>query len=485
MSVHKQFLPNVLLVIGLNLLIKPFYIFGIDRSVQNVVGAEDYGIYFALLNFVYLFEVFNDLGVQNFHHSVYSKFDFLIAKYLPKILGSKILLSIFFVLISLLGAISLGYDEEYYVLIGVLAFNQILASFLLFMRTALSARGHYQLDSFLSVLDKLVMIFLVGYLLWFAPQFELHIRHFVGCQTVSFAVAVLAAGAFLSRHHIMDGFKIRFDWSYTKWLLRKSLPYALVLLLMLLYTRMDGVMIERMLDDGKEQAGIYAASYRILNAFNMVGLLFAGLLLPMFSKMIAAGRSTDVLVRGAGSMLWCISVTMVVICLFWAEPIMIGLYESADEYWSEVFRMLIGSFIAVSMAYVYGTLLTAGERIHQMNRIFALGALLNFALNLILIRQWKALGAATATLITQSLTTLALLWLAHRELRLSLHVKGLFRSLIFLLVMLVGAFFIWRLPFGWEWQICMTFLTALGGTILTRQWPSIHLFTASEEELSD
>jgi len=45
----RKFITNLALVIFLNLLVKPFWIFGIDRTVQNVVGAESYGLYFSLL----------------------------------------------------------------------------------------------------------------------------------------------------------------------------------------------------------------------------------------------------------------------------------------------------------------------------------------------------------------------------------------------------------------------------------------------------
>lgn len=47
----KKFVTNLAFLIGVNLLIKPFWIFGIDRTVQNSVGAVDYGIYYALFNF--------------------------------------------------------------------------------------------------------------------------------------------------------------------------------------------------------------------------------------------------------------------------------------------------------------------------------------------------------------------------------------------------------------------------------------------------
>jgi O-antigen/teichoic acid export membrane protein len=45
-------------------------------------------------------------------------------------------------------------------------------------------------------------------------------------------------------------------------------------------------MLERMLDNGARQAGIYAQSFRLMDAANMIAYLFAGLLLPMFSHMI-------------------------------------------------------------------------------------------------------------------------------------------------------------------------------------------------------
>ena len=46
-----KFIWNLLLVVILNLLIKPFYILGIDAEVINRVGASVYGNYFALINF--------------------------------------------------------------------------------------------------------------------------------------------------------------------------------------------------------------------------------------------------------------------------------------------------------------------------------------------------------------------------------------------------------------------------------------------------
>ena len=62
---QKDFIFNVILLIFLNLLIKPFWILGIDVGVQNRVGAENYGLYFAVFNFTFLFNMLLDMGITN------------------------------------------------------------------------------------------------------------------------------------------------------------------------------------------------------------------------------------------------------------------------------------------------------------------------------------------------------------------------------------------------------------------------------------
>src|SRR5829696_1250806 len=49
----------------LNLLVKPAWIFFIDRQVQNIVGHEVYGNYFALFNLSYVLFFLADAGLSN------------------------------------------------------------------------------------------------------------------------------------------------------------------------------------------------------------------------------------------------------------------------------------------------------------------------------------------------------------------------------------------------------------------------------------
>src|SRR5215213_9056885 len=60
-----NFFKGLSWLIFLNLLVKPVWIFFIDRQVQNIVGNEAYGKFFALLNLSYVLIFIADAGLTN------------------------------------------------------------------------------------------------------------------------------------------------------------------------------------------------------------------------------------------------------------------------------------------------------------------------------------------------------------------------------------------------------------------------------------
>ena len=70
---RKNFITNISFLLLLNLLIKPFWILGIDRGVQNALGPEVYGVYFALFNFSYVFQVILDFGINNYNNRLIAR----------------------------------------------------------------------------------------------------------------------------------------------------------------------------------------------------------------------------------------------------------------------------------------------------------------------------------------------------------------------------------------------------------------------------
>ncbi len=470
---QKTFIKNLILVLALNLLIKPLYIFGIDRTVQNEVGSVEYGYYFALLNFVYLFQIVNDLGVQNFSHTQFSRYQVLIEKYLPKIFGLKILTATFFILMTLFFAWISGYPIRSNSILHLIILNQFLASVLILLRTIFSASGYYSIDSVFSSLDKFLMICVVGSTLWILKIEPFQIQYFVLAQSACFLISIVVAFGLLVNKGLLKSYWPIFNGPYILWMLRQSAPFALVLLLMTLYTRMDGVMIERLLTDGKEQAGIYAASYRVLDAFNMLGLLFAGLLLPMFSKTLDKPGALVSLISTSFGLLSAISIGTSILCWVYSDYIISTLYVNTSREWTPVFQFLMVSFIAVAWSYIFGTLLTAKHSMRVMNTIFLMGLCINLVLNLVLIPRYKAVGATWATIVTQYAVSLALL--IYCNVKLSLNIRGslVVRVILYALVILFMSILFHRSAIEPLWALLLMIgicgITALATGLISRR----------------
>lgn len=200
-------------------------------------------------------------------------------------------------------------------------------------------------------------------------------------------------------------------------LLRKSFPYALVILLMFAYTRLDGVLLERLLPDGKVHAEVFAGAYRLLDACNMFGYMFASLLLPMFARLLKNAGTTGVrsLASLSFNLLWAGSLTLATVICFAREDLLhLMMPARASAYRWDTLGVLIWAFVPVSLTYIFGTLLTAHEQLRAMNRFFLFGIALNLALNFVLIPRYQAFGTAIAAVVTQSSVAAGMMWLSAR-----------------------------------------------------------------------
>jgi len=422
------------------LLIKPFWIFGIDRTVQNLVGDESYGFYFALFNFSMILNILLDVGITNFNNRNISRYNFLLPKHLSNIVGLKLVLAIVYAIFSLIIAGIIGYSKVQFHLLFFLIFNQFLVSFTLYLRSNITALQFFRTDSLLSVLDRSLMILICSLLLYtniLGGQFS--IQWFVYAQTISYIITAVITFAIVLQK--AGRFKIRFDLKFFFVFLRKSYPYALLILLMALYNRIDSVMLERLLDGttGHEQAGIYAQAFRLLDAVSMFGALVAGLLLPIFSKMIKEREPIGDVVKLSFTLLMIPAIVIAVSSVYYDVEIMSLLYTSNTAFSADILGILMIGFVGIASTYIFGTLLTANGSMRQLNIMAFFGVLLNVGLNLILIPRMQAYGSAYASLTTQLFTGAAQLILALVIFKLKPRFSYVLRIFIFTVVVIALA----------------------------------------------
>jgi O-antigen/teichoic acid export membrane protein len=428
----RKFVTNLILLVFLNLLVKPFWIFGIDRTVQNMVGDQSYGFYFALFNFSMILNILLDLGITNYNNRNISQHNFLLPKHLSNIVGLKLVLAVGYAIFSLVVAAIIGYSKIQFHLLFFLIFNQFLISFTMYLRSNITALQLFRTDSIISVLDRTIMIALCSVLL-FTDFFRLRftIEWFVYAQTAGYFLTTLITLAIVLKKS--GKISVRFNPRFFLVFLRKSYPYALLILLMALYNRIDSVMLERLLPGktGHEQAGIYAQAFRLLDAVSMFGVLVAGLLLPIFSKMIKQREPVGEMVKLSFTLLFVPAIIIAVSSVYYDGEIMSLLYKSNTAYSSDILGILMIGFTGIASTYIFGTLLTANGSLKQLNIMAFLGMALNVILNLILIPRLQAYGSAYASLSTQLFTGLTQLVLALYIFKLKPELAFIIRLIVF------------------------------------------------------
>lgn len=454
---QKDFVFNLCLLIFLNLLVKPFWMLGVDVGVQNSVGAESYGFYFSILNFTLLFNMVLDMGTTNFNNRNIAQNNQLLDKHLSSYIILRLLLGVVYFVVIFAVALLIGYRGIQLKLLFWVGLNQFLNAFLLYLRSNISALLMFKTDSVLSVTDKLLMILFCGLLLWGGiTDCPFRIEWFVWCQTVAYLVTIVLALCIVLKKAKLR--KLNWNLAFFLVIIKKSFPYALVTFLMACYYRIDSVMLERLLPAGAgaEQSGIYASAFRLMDTLAMIAYLFSVILLPLFSKMLKQKENVTPVVRTSFSLLFLFSVTAVVILYVYREPVIQLFYPDIAENSVAVFRLIIFGLIPISMIYLFGTLLTANGSMKELNITAVVGIVINVTVNLLLIPRMQACGSAVASFCTQLVVAVLQFVVALKIVRFPLSSLPWLRCLLFVAVLVpVTALAPRFLHFGVVWSLLL------------------------------
>jgi O-antigen/teichoic acid export membrane protein len=118
--------------------------------VQNIVGAEEYGFYFTVFNFSFLFNILLDLGITNFNNRNIAQNNQLLSKHFSGIVSLRILLGLLYFAVVFILAYIWGYRGAKLSMLALVGFNQFLLQFLLYLRSNISGLLLFKTESFLS-----------------------------------------------------------------------------------------------------------------------------------------------------------------------------------------------------------------------------------------------------------------------------------------------------------------------------------------------
>ena len=466
-SLQGKLMGGIVWMLLLNLLVKPFWILGIEVGVQNAVGSETYGFYFAVFNLSYIFNILLDIGLTNFNTRNIARHPQLVDKHLPAILAAKLLLLGLYVAVTFTAGLLLGYGSRQFRLLALLCVNQFLNSLLLYLRSNFEGLMLFRWDSVLSVMDRVLMIVICGALLWLPGHPAFKIEYFVYAQTAAYvATAAVALAVLLGRlRRLGHPARLRRTafraWSpLTRVILRKSLPFALLVLLMASYNRLDPVLLGRLASDGARQAGIYACAFRLLDALTMIAYLVSVPLLPVFARQTRhSPAEVPATTRTVFSLMMVFAVAAAVTLASMSESLMALLYDSHADESAAVFRVLIYGIIPLSATYVFGTLLTANGNLRQLNILAAVTLAINIAVNIVCIPRFGAVGSAWASLTAQTFIAVAQIAVAVKLFDMRPSAGYIVRLLLFATLLVVGNML--AAGIAWWLQIILSAAAAL------------------------
>ncbi len=268
-----------------------------------------------------------------------------------------------------------------------------------------------------SSLLKILLIWLKAPVIWVAAA-------------LAFDGLILALGlVFLYHSH---GFSIRswtFSRSRARSLLKQSFPLILSGVMVLLYMKIDILMLKK---NGSTEVGIYTAAARISEAWYFIP---SAIITSVFPAIINA-RKTDIerynkRLKNLYDLLVFISLPVAILVGFFGNEIIHFLWDTAYEGAGPMLSIHIWSGIFVFLGSASSQyLLAEGYTMISFQRTAA-GAIINILLNFWLIPLYGGIGASIATLIACFVTTFWILFIPETRQQGLLMLKSLFMISLF------------------------------------------------------
>lgn len=432
------------------------------------LGDENYGIFSFALAFVGLFEIINDCGLRYLLVREISRDTTNIRAYWGNVFALNISLSFVGLLAVLLVINIIPASPEAKMAVYILEGAAILRTLKFLFRYSFHALNRFDLAA-LSLFIERLFLFIVGIIVLT-----------LGYGVIAFATAFLIV-------KIVDIFLVfvlfnryfwlplpRYDFPLWPKLLLKAIPFALTGVFMLIFTRIDTIMIGLMRSN--EEVGWYNVATKLIEAASIVPVIITNSLFPSLSVLHHESREAfnSMFNRGVKYAL-LVSIPIAIIGNIIAHKLIIFTFGAEYANSVIVFKILLLSVIFSFIVLLGGTALGSINKQKIAVWYSAIVLALNIILNLILIPRMGHIGAGIASLI--SFVTLALLitiYLGSKGYKVSyfrLSVKPLVGSL------LVGSLLMGMKPIPVVAMIIMSILIYPLIITLLRVWSEEEIMT--------
>ncbi len=376
------------------------WILGMEPRLQQAVGLSGYGDYAAAMGITMMFTAILDPGIN----TMFIQRAAGNPKWIPTLLPAFLRIRLFSALLYLtvLGGMAwlFQWETRSWWMVGMMALSLVCINTSQFLRGIWSVKGKYTFESLLANLDKIAMMVLGG--IWLLVPLIPKWAEGMALIMLLSAIISLAITGWTVLPHI--GQRQEKPPFHLFTLIKKTWPFALMILLMGMLYRFDAIWLKSMTDPSGLQNGIYGSAFRFLDAFMQFTALFMVILMPMLANKMAQQQSTQKLTGQTLIFIGILGTGASLITYLGTEMICQQLYPEHAREIVPTFKWIALSMLPLGLSLFFGAWLTAAGHLKQIHVAMGIGVTVSILGNIWLQPQLGALGAAQVGLATQCLT---------------------------------------------------------------------------------
>lgn len=355
--------------------------------IARYLGPEQYGLMNYVISFVALFQVFALFGLDNIeiretagNRDVYNTI-------VGTAFGIKVVLAFITIIAIVVTSYLLEADGETTLLVAIYSLSVIFNTFTV-IRNYFTAivQNEYIVKSEITrtVLGAAIK---VGLLLWHAP-----LIWFVAASAFDFVL--LGSGYYISyKSKVGPIINWQFDSKYAKYLLKESFPLLLTSAAVIVYQRIDQVMIGQMID--KTSVGYFSVAVRIVEILIYIPMILVQTITPV---LVSKRKESDDIYKIKSQQfmnitVWLTLLMAIVISLlaYWFILVLFGItYLPAVP----ILQILAFKAVSIALSTTAGHMLII-EGIQQYAIIRdVFGCIVCISLNLLLLPHYGVVAAA-------------------------------------------------------------------------------------------
>lgn len=395
MSTAKRFAKNTILLFISQIIVYGFGFFTTIYSAQYL-GTAGFGTLSLALALNGILAVFSDLGLSTLLTREVTRSKSVTNKYLSNVILIKIFLVVL-TLILLVVTVNLAkYSQETTYVIYLMFISYIFLAFSGIFGAVFQAYEKMEYQSIGNVLNAIILF---GGVL-FAIVYQKDIFFFAVLYSLgNITVLIFYIAVYLSKFQEVS---FDFDIGFCKLTLMEALPLSLAMIFALIHYRIDTVLLSFI--NGETAVGIYSAAYNIMTVLTFIPIVFTTAVYPLLSQYyLSSKESLKFIYEFSFKILVLLFLPISAGTILLAPQIIDLIYKSAYYPSIGVLQILMLATPGIFLSYLLGTLLTSINKQSTLFRAVVVSTILNIGLNLILISKFSYLGAAVATVISESL----------------------------------------------------------------------------------